>query len=576
MSYFILFICILLYLNVDKFNGVLKMNTIMLRFFAVCFLLMICSCYASVEEADCFQYYKFQNGLLFDDLHSDKYLHSVGEDAIFSYNLVNNMGSPVVQGKVRFQIFYQDAKEGEQIIDESIAYQNINLMPGDIMAQDFRWLVPISAKPGKYSLKVYFLSGESFNLAGLSFNPYGPPGVPGAMTSFEVANPMPGYRIYFSKEATYVNKIKYPFTSFLSGRSEPIELKTILVNEGPDNNVHLSMSVYEWDDVSEKPMPGYSMEKDVQISADASIDISYSLPKLDPGTYNVRFVATGNNGKSVMKIRLPISGAKGRLGYMGVDRFPLMKGEPALLFFCLSNSADYRTSFNGTGAIELIDSEGTILKESYDMEVTPAPLGRKLRFTPGRDVTNATLKITLYDASGKLMDEEILAYDYSSFQKVPAKLKLAMDKKQYSLGEKIPYSITYSDQNDRPLLGRILLYVIDSKGKVVSLLKSREVSGSFHGLLEIPSEVGEYGFIIREISRDLKAETSFAVLNSAQETNASTSTTVQETIPVTIPATMPEPLEEGPKVTGPDWLYPAVGVLAVVLIIIVIVRRKKK
>jgi hypothetical protein len=487
------------------------------------------------------------------------------------------MGSPVVQGKVRFQIFYEDSTEGEQMIDESFAQQNINLMPGDIMAQEFHWLVPITAKPGKYTLKAYFISGESFNLAGLSFDPYGPPGVPGALTSFEVANPMPGYRIYFSKDVTFVNKVKYPFTSFLSGRSEPIEITTSLVNEGPDNNVHLTMDIYDWDDVSEKPLSGFSVEKDVQIAADTSIDLSYSLPKLDPGTYSIRFVATGDNGKSVMKLRVPISGAKGRLGYMGMDRFPLIKGEPALLFFCLSNSADYRTSFNGTGTIELIDSEGaTITKENYDMKVTPAPLGRKLQFTPGKDVTNATLKITLYDTAGKLMDEEVLAYDYSSFQKVSAKLELSMDKKQYSLGEKIPYSITYSDQNDRPLLGRILLYVIDSKGKVVNLIESKEVSGSFHGLLEMPSEVGEYGFIIKEISRDLKAETSFAVLNSVQETNESTTTTVPEETQETIPATMPKPSGEDIRVSGLDYVYPAVGLLVAVLIILVVVRRAKK
>jgi|WetSurMetagenome_2_1015567.scaffolds.fasta_scaffold25783_1 hypothetical protein len=552
------------------------MNTMRFVPCLACFLFIMCSCYATVETADCFEYYKFQNGILFDDLHSEKYLHSVGEDVIFSYNLVNNMGSPVVHGKVRFQVFYEDSKEGEQMIDESMAFENINLMSGDITAQHFHWIIPITARPGKYTLKLYFLSGESFNLAGLSFNPYGPPGVPGAMTTFEVANPMPGYRIYFSKDATFVNKVKYPFASFLPGRSESIEVKTILVNEGPDNNVHLNMSIYEWDDVSEKPLPGFSMEKDVQIAADTTLDLSYTLPKLEPGTYSIRFAASAGNGKTIMKLRVPITGAKGRIGYMGIDRFPLEKGESALLFFCLSNSADYRTSFNGTGTIELTDSEGAlIINESYDLVVTPSPLGRKLQFMSGRDVTNATLKISLYDTAGKLMDKEVLTYDYSSFQKVPAKLELAMDKRQYSLGEKIPYSITYSDQSDRPLLGRILLYVIDSKGKVVSLIKSREVSGSFHGLLEIPSEVGEYGFIIREISRDLKAETSFSVLKPMAETNESTTTTVIEATPETIPTTMPESADETGGGADIPWIPIAAGSLVVLLIILVVMRRKK-
>jgi len=154
---------------------------------------------ASVEEADCFEYYKFQDGLVFDDLHSDKYLYPVGEDVIFSYNIINRMDSPVVEGKVRYQIFYDDSREGEQIIDESFASKDINLMPGDNTAQTITWGVPVTAKPGRYILKVYFISGKYFNLAGLSFNPYGPPGVPGAMATFEVSNSLPGYRIYFQR-----------------------------------------------------------------------------------------------------------------------------------------------------------------------------------------------------------------------------------------------------------------------------------------------------------------------------------------------------------------------------------------
>jgi hypothetical protein len=263
---------------------------------------------------------------------------------------------------------------------------------------------------------------------------------------------------------------------------------------------------------------------------------------------------------------------------MGIDRFPLVKGEQAVLFFCLSNSADYRTKFNGTGTIELIDSRGAVIaSDTYALEVTPSPIGRKLWFSPERDVTNASLKITLYDSSGKLMDEEVLSYDYSSFQKVPAKLKLALDKKHFSIGEKIPYSITYSDSNDRPLLGRVLLYVIDSRGKVVNLIKSREVSGSLQGLLEIPSSVGEYGFIIREISRDLKAETSFAVLNQVPEDNTTTSTTLyEEPSEETIPVASIYPAVEEPDLSLPDWTYPVAGFLFAALFLLAFFWRRNK
>jgi len=212
--------------------------------------------------------------------------------------------------------------------------------------------------------------------------------------------------------------------------------------------------------------------------------------------------------------------------------------------------------------------------ENYSMEVTPSPKGRKLQFTPEKDVTNATLRITLYGPDGKLMDREELRYDYPGFLKVPAKLELSTEKKQYVLGEKIPYSIRFSDMNDRPLVGRVLMYVIDSKGRVVDLTESREVSGSITGLLEIPSAVGEYGFIIREVSRDLKSETSFAVLPQPPDsTQVSASTTLPETLSEALPEeTTPEERGNPPG----SYLYPAVGIIVLAFIILFVLAERKR
>jgi len=119
----------------------------------------------------------------------------------------------------------------------------------------------------------------------------------------------------------------------MSGRLDKLEVKTTLVNEGPEDRVHLNMTVYDWDDVSETPLAGYTVEKDIDVASNSSMDISYPLPKLESGTYSIRFAASSHNGMSIMKIRVSIPGARGRIGYMGVDRFPLVGGEQGLLFF---------------------------------------------------------------------------------------------------------------------------------------------------------------------------------------------------------------------------------------------------
>ncbi len=519
---------------------------------------------ASVDDVDCFKYYKFQDGLLFDDINPMKYSYKPADEVFISYDLLSLMDSPVVEGKVRVQVLYEDPSEGEQIVDEFIAYEDVNLMPKDRIKQEFRWTIPLTAKSGRYIVKTYFIVGESLNLAGLSFVPYGPPGVPGGMTFFEVENTYPGSRIYFSKEETYVNDEKYPFGAFLSSReSEPLEIKTKLVNEGPAKQVHLSLNVYEWDDVTDEPLKDYSVEKDISLEANGVEDITFSLPGLEPATYQLKFIAEYSDGKSILKLRISISGAKGRFIYLGMDRFPLIKNEETTVFFCLSNSADYLTTFTGRGTVELTDDAGnSILKEAIDpFEVVSKPMGKKLQFTPDREITDATLRIDLYDDEGNFMDEVQLKYSYSKFPNIAADLDLEIDKTEYKAEETLTYTITYKDDKRRPLAGKILLYVLDPNDVIVYMISDKEIIGSLTGNVELPGKEGNYKIIARELTHDMTNEALF---------------TVEETLVTTAPTTLAEVTTSIPETEEPkaDHLLLIAVVIIIILIIAVFLRRR--
>ncbi|MCK4428923.1 MAG: hypothetical protein KAU95_01000, partial [Candidatus Aenigmarchaeota archaeon] len=301
----------------------------------------------AVEPVDCFQYYKFQEGLIFDDLHAEKISYSPGEEVIVAYNLLSRMEAPVVEGKVRVQIFYNAPEQGEQIIDEFFAFKDLSLKLNDKIPHEFRWAIPNGAKKGEYIIKTYFIVGDFFNLAGVSFVPYGPPGMPGEQTTFNVKNPSTASRIYLSKENTFINDVKYRFGAFSPGydKTEPITIKTQLVSEGESKQVDVELEIYKWDDLTGKPMSEHSVKETLSPELNGVEDIIYELPALDTGAYLVKFIAKSGEEKSILKLRFSVPGAKGRFIYLGLDKFPLIKDQKTTIFFCLSNSADYTTSF---------------------------------------------------------------------------------------------------------------------------------------------------------------------------------------------------------------------------------------
>lgn len=520
---------------------------------------------AAVEDVDCFKYYEFQSGLVFDDLMAEKVSYSPGDEVVISYSLFSQMESPIVEGSVRVQIFYNDPIQGEQMIDEFFAEKGINLMYNDVVEKEFTWTVPSGAKSGEYIVKTYFIVGDFFNLAGLSILPYGPPGVPGEMTTFDVKSTTAS-RIYFSKDDTYLNDKKYEFgVPTTAYESVPIKIKTKLVNEGPAKQVNVKLTTYEWDDATDKAIDSYTVEKTISLGANSKEEITYELPALSSATYQIKFTATTGDEKSILKLRVPITGAKGRFIYLGLDKFPLIKGQKTTLFMCMSGSTDYSSVFNGKGTLEISDASGnSILKEGYGpFEVVSTPMGKMLEFTPTKNLNYLVLNADLYDDKGNLHDKVSLVYDYSKFASVPGNLAIKLAKDSIKQGEEIPYTITYTDNLGMPLNGKILIYVTDPEEKIIQTVKDKKISGSFNGKILISGNTGDYKIKVRELTQDKKAEASFTVTEKI--TPAVTTTTIKE-VTTTIKTVEID--------KGFNYLW--IVALVIILIIVAILWRYKK
>jgi len=440
------------------------------------------------QPAYCFDYYEFQNGILFDNLHVDKASYSAGDDVIISYDLISKMKAPIVEGKVRIQIFYNHPTQGEQMIDEFYAAKNINLFENDMLPEEHKWTLPKDAKPGEYVVKTYFIVDETFNLAGISFLPYGPPGVPGAQTKFSVAGSS-GSMIYFDKGETFINDKQYGFGQPAES-TEPstINITTNLVNEGPERDIVVYIKTYRWDDATEKNLlSAYTKKETYHLGSNEKEKIVYNLPKLKSDSYLIRLEAVSGEDKTIMKLRLPVSGVKGRFQYLGLTNFPLTK-ETNTLFFCFSNGADYTSSFNGKIKIEVFDKDDNVIfdETSDDMLITSSPTGAIVNFTPDNEYYYVKLRATLMDDQGNVMDKKEIVYDYSAFANINKNFFIELDKSNYREGEKVRYTVHYEDDYNNPLTGNVIIYLLDEKGKIVEMTEPREMTGALSGVLKLP------------------------------------------------------------------------------------------
>lgn len=545
--------------------------------FAMMFFLIQQNAFAIAEDVDCFQYYKFQDGIKFEDFRAEKVLYSPEEEVILSYNLVSKMDIPIVEGRIRVQILYNDEKQGEQIIDEFFSHENINLMPQDILEQEIKWKIPSGAKSGEYEAKVYFIVGEMFNLAGLSFVPYGPPGVPGDMTTFNVKNPSAESRIYFDKEETKINNEKYPFSSFLLSRnnSETLNIETKLVNEGNNaKEISLSLLTYEWDDLNERSIQTYTVKRIVPLIANGEAKISYTLPALPSATYEIKFLAEYGEEKSILKLRIPIMGEKGRFIYLALDKFPLKENEKAKIFFCFSNSADYVSNFSGKVNVEVLNSDRqNIFKEESNIEVVGEPLGKVIEFTPSKELTNLFLKANLKDYNGVIHDSVELIYDYSKFLRVPAKFDLILEKDKFNPGDEFIYTIILTDNEGRELEGKVLLYLLDSKGNILFMEEENEIFGSLIDEIDLPDDLGIYTLKARELTRDLETEKDFEI---TLEKIAVVTTTIPPSEITTTTIIIPEEKIKPSLLDYLIWGIVALGILYLIFFFLQKGRRKKK
>jgi len=480
----------------------------------VCVSILLAACIiqpfaaAAFVESDCFQDYEFSTGIQWTDFHPDMVSYSPGDEAVFSYTVKSTMAAPIVEGRERVQIFYNHPQREEELLDEFFVPGSLNFMNGDLARREFSWKIPAGAPAGTYTAKIYFIVGGMFNLAGLSIVPYGPPGVPGETTSFEVNGENESY-IFFDKSETTLADETYAFSDFV-----PIletgypALRTSVGSMGGSKDVKVTMETYAWDDLSGSPLK--TENRAVIVADDKPAALEFNIPALNPNAYEIRLVATSGGEKAMLKVRFGVSGSRGRFAYAGITKFPLAPGESAGAFMCMSNAADHENWFNGSGTFRVVDEGGAVIFEEHfgPTEIPPNPYGLAATFTPAKSMTKGYVEVTMADADGKTVDAQRLEYDLSKFTNIGASLAFDADD-AVSVDEEVGYTIKLSATRGTPISGSVLIYLIGDDGTVLQA-DELAVNGTYSGSIKPPG-AGAYVLKVRETERGLEAERDITV-----------------------------------------------------------------
>ena len=357
-------------------------------------------------------YYKF--GSVKVDIQSERASYVPGDKIKFSGTIANTNFYPIINGELYVRIFQENEtdaqKNGDYVIDEFFALENIDLMPSKKKNVNFSWDIPPSAFKGDYKLATFFSVDKKYNMSGLSFTS----NVYANFCTFEIKGNNQG-RIIFDRNNAKFNNEPYLFRSYIPEitSEDKAEISIPLNNTyNVSKDIRITYDLYSWDALSEENKIKSNSE-DITIGANSYRTIDYSLDEIDLTVYLLKITATSKTGKSIVDIRFGVSDISlARINYAGITKFPLVKGEKAKAFVCFHNTNG--SVFDGKIDLNLKDESGnTIASKEYQGDITGDVMLEIADINANKNLNLLNLESKLFDRNGKVIDSFSGTYDIS-------------------------------------------------------------------------------------------------------------------------------------------------------------------
>ncbi|MCX8190420.1 MAG: hypothetical protein N3F05_04315 [Candidatus Diapherotrites archaeon] len=378
---------------------------------------------------NCFDYYKFSEGVVLENVFLENDSLKGGDTVELNADIVNNNSYAVVNLDVVAQVYLRpknisdELEYGSYLLDEFVAEENINLKAGAIRPLKISWKIPKNTPSGNYFIALFINANKNLSISGLSFSNY----IFSATAYFTVENQSEKF-LLFDLRSIKVNgeqqKLR-EISKTLNTNSANIEI-SLINNSSQDIATDLDYELYWWDTIASSNKISKEQEK-LTIKAKQSHKITKKYTDLGPGTYVLKITANYDGQKTMAKIRFSIIGAKGKIIYAALTKFPLTENSDYSIFACFTNGADYRTDFNGKVKVSLLDEKRNKLEEfEYVGTINPTVIGQKQDFTAKSSFYKGYLVVKIMGPNDESMEETTFEYD---FDRLYPKVEAIVSKK---------------------------------------------------------------------------------------------------------------------------------------------------
>gem|GEM_PF-3169493 len=363
--------------------------------------------------ADCFSFYRF--GSVNVALANRSPAAFAGEKIQFTATLTNENDYPIAEGNLWGQVLREnpegEAQNGNHLIDQFLAADNIYLAPKESKTVSFLYDLPKGLAGGKYFLAAFFTSSRSYEISGLTFvnNVYA------GLSSFEVVSAVPK-AVYPDRNNLRVNGHavagRSPATEVEEGSDVKIEFP--LKNEGSaGQSVKLTYELFAWDALKKENIAANASEN-LNVEAGGAKDVQYIIPKIQNGAWQMRITAEYADAKSMLEVRLTTSNVKkGRVNFAALDKFPLSRGDKGKMRACFHNAGGGMGA-DGEVTVALTDRRGNIVaRKDYKGFISADVRGLEHEFQARSGYDWLMLTAVVKNKEGKIMNEVSTVYDMS-------------------------------------------------------------------------------------------------------------------------------------------------------------------
>jgi hypothetical protein len=367
---------------------------------------------APAGNVSCFEYYRF--GSVVTNIAPPTSGTIPGATITFSGTITNQNTYPLVGLDLYVKIFRKQTdvadvkRNGHNLVAQFVAIKGVSMKEGGVHPFSFEWVVPPSATPGEYMLATYAMTGEAYNLSGLSFTD----DVTGATAQFVVRGQTRG-TLAFDKNNVTMNERPFLFATFIPKfkKEEAVVVSAPFVNTtNSPKTVTVLWKQYHWDGLRESLLLEKKIEK-FTIPANSTHNLSYTATKYNGAVTYLVADAEYLGAHSILDMRFAREGVSGaRINFPSITAFPLVKGQSNTMFSCL-HAVGGDTLSGGALEITLADPKGAVIAEfRYEGDVTGAMMGVKQDFMPKKSYDNVTLTATL-SRNGVVEDVGTVHYD---------------------------------------------------------------------------------------------------------------------------------------------------------------------